>query len=280
MLFRPVAAVALGALVLLAASPLAAASATKPKPVPTLPPLKTITHVRTSPLCSGLRRVIGPAIGDVLQNDKAIATSKPLFHQYVQAVASGMNPSAQDLAVSRLESLIGPMVKNTKEIDKLLHDPYAFPKVAYSDGDQKLLQMRAQLLAVNEQQKKALDLISGFVDTQQLGELQASGHEYDSALSSNPKKTGAVGPTPTPLPNDVLNAGVSKDGDPAYAHDPRFQNTGMSSANPLNAFEQMMGYYQQDIAGSEQVAAKSVIAAVPLCGGHVPGSAPSPSPSP
>jgi hypothetical protein len=196
-----------------------------------------------------------------------------------------MNKGAEDLAVSRLESLVGPLVKNTQAIDKLLNDPYAFPKVAYSDGDQKLLQMRAELQAVNTQQKRVLDVISGFVDTQQMGELQAAGHDYDSALSSNPKASGAAGPTPTPPPSDILNAGVANSGnDPSRAVDPRFKNNGsVLGSNPLDAFEEAVSAYQQDIQSREQVAAKSVIEAVPLCGGQVPGqpaASPAPSPSP
>lgn len=285
MLHRLSAAFALGALVALTATPLTAVSATKAKakPAATAPPLKTISHVRTSPLCSGLQHVIGPAIGKVLQNDKIIEGSKPLFRQYTRANATGLNKAAEDLAVSRLESLVGPLVKNTDAIDKLLNDRYAFPKVAYSDGDQKLLQMREQLRAVNAQQKKVLDVISGFVDTQQLGELQSEGHEFDSALSSNPKASGAAGATPTPPPSDVLNAGVSNTkNDPALSADPRFQNNGSALGNnPLDAFEAAITAYQGDIQNTEQVAAKSVIEAVPLCGGHVPGQpVPSPSPSP
>lgn len=278
MLERFTAVFVLGSIVALAATPATAIPAPKPSATP-----PTIVHIRSSPLCSAMRRVIGPAIGKVLQSDKYIANSKPLFHNFVQASASGLNKGSQDLAVSRLESLIGPLVKNTQAVEKLLSDPYAFPKVAYSDDDQKLLAMRVQLLAVNEQQKKALDLISGFVDTQNLGELQAAGHEYDNALSSNPKTTGTPNPAPTQAEADILKAGVTNaQNDPARAADPRYKNSdAMVGANPLNVFEDQMTNYQQDIQGTEQVAAKSVIEAVPLCGGHVPGqSAPAPGPSP
>lgn len=273
---------ALGALVALAVSPAAAVTARKPKPSPTASPLKTISHVRTSPLCSGLRRVIGPAIGKVLQNDKLIDSSKPFFHDYVRSSATGLSQGSTDLAVAHLEGLVGPLVKNTEAIDKLLNDPYAFPKTAYSDDDQKLLQMRKQLRAVNEQQKKALDLISGFVDTQQLGELRAAGNDFQSALSSNPNNGGAVGATPTPPPAGILNAGVGNtSNDPGRSVDPRLQPSTSVFANPLSAFERAMSEYQQDIQSSEQVAAKSVMEAVPLCGGHVPDApAASPSPSP
>lgn len=282
MLHRLTAVFALGALVALAASPAAAGSA--PKPAPT--PLKTITHMHVSPMCTALGKVIGPAIAKVLQNDKIIANSKPLFHDFTRAAASGQSQGAQDMAVSRLESLIGPLVKNTQAVDKLLSDPYAFPKVAYSDDDQKLLQMREQLRVVNNQQKKALDVISGFVDTQQLGELQAAGHEYDAALKANATNAGQTpNPAPTAPPASVLNAGVTNDkNDPSRALDPTYKNTGsLVGANPLNVFENAISSYQQDIQSSEQDAAKSVVEAVPRCGGHVPGQAqpvPSPTPSP
>lgn len=284
MFHRLSAAFALGALVVLAVSPAGAVTKQKPKPAPTATPLKTILHVHTSPLCSGLRRVIGPAIGKVLQNDKIIDSSKPYFHDYVRSSATGLSQGSTDLAVAHLEGLVGPLVKNTQAIDKLLNDPYAFPKVAYSEDDQKLLQMRKQLQAVNQQQKKALDLISGFVDTQQLGELQAQSKDTINQLTANPNNTGHAGATPTPPPGGILNAGVNNaSNDRALAADPRFQPSNSVLANPLNAFEQAISDYQQDIQSSEQVAAQSVIQAVPLCGGHVPGApaaSPSPAPSP
>lgn len=269
MFHRLTAVFALGALVALAASPAAAVSA--PAPAPT--PLRTITHIRTTPLCTGLHRIIGPAIGKELQNDKIIASSKPMFHDFVHATAANQSKASQDMAVMHLESLIGPLVKNTEAVDRLLNDPYAFPKVAYSDGDRKLLQMRAQLQAVNDQQKRALDLISGFVQTQQLGELQQSGHEYDSALVANPKpQNGSTQPAPTAPPVGVLSAGVSNaKNDPSRAADPRYKNTdALVGANPLNVFENAITSYQGDIQTTEQDAAKTVVSAVPLCGGRVP----------
>lgn len=272
----------LGALVALAASPAAAGSTVKVKPIPTATPLKTIYHAHVSPLCTGLRRVIGPAIGHMLSSDKYIANSKPLLHDFAKAAATGQSQGAQDIAVSRLEGLIGPLVKNTEAVDKLLSDPYAFPKVAYSDDDQKLLQMRAQLRAVNEQQKKALDIISGFVDTQQLGELQAAGHDYDAALKADASNRGQTpNPAPTAPPAAILNAGVTNEtNDPTRAADPRYKNTdSLVGANPLNVFENAIASYQQDIASTEQDAAKTVVSAVPLCGGRVPGQ-PAASPAP
>ncbi len=280
MFHRLIAAFVLGAFAVLGASP--ATAVTTPKPAST--PLKTITHIHSSPLCTGLRRSIGPAIGKVLDSDRFIAGSQPLFHDYVRAAATGQDKSAEDLAVSRLESLITPLVDNTEAVDKLLNDPYAFPHRARSEDDKKLLQMRAQLQSVNAEQKRALDLISGFVDTQQLGELQAAGNDMARAISGTEK------PTPQPLaptepPSDLENAGITNaDNDVARKYDPTYKGTSnLVGANPLNAFPNQIALYRSSIQVREDAAANSVIAAVPLCGGHLPAAAtpaPSPSPSP
>jgi len=257
-----------------------------PAPAPTATPLKTISHVRVSALCTGLRRNIGPAIGKVLQNDKVIATSRPLFRSYVKDVANTTGSrAAQDLDVARLERLISPLVQNNEQIEKLLNDSYIFPKVARSDADQQLLSMRAHLQAVLQQQKGALNVISGFVDTAQLGELQAAGHEYDAALGTDLAKKGtqsaqAAGLAPTPPPADVLNAGVSNpNNDPARANDPRYLGTGnVLGYNPLDVFGNAVADYQAQIDPIESATAKLVMRAVPLCSGPAPQASPSPKP--
>jgi|SRR5579884_138665 len=269
------------------AAPSVQSAAAVPAPAPT--PLRTITHIKSSPLCTGLRKAVAPAVAKVLQSDRIVASSKPLFHDFVQASASGQSEAAQGLAVMRLERLVGPLVANTETVDKLLNSPYVFPKVPRSADDRKLLQLRAQLLAINQQQKKALDVISGFVATEQLGQLQAAGHEYDSALSPNVRTSAPPNPAPTAADAPILNAGVSagtNGPDPVRSMDPRYKNTdSMLANNPLNVFENAITSYQQQIQAREQDAAKSVIDAVPLCGGRVPGQAPpvpsaAPSPAP
>jgi hypothetical protein len=253
-------------------------------PAPVATPLKTISHQHVSPLCTGLRRNIGPAIGRVLQNDKLIANSRPLFKDFVHNAAIA-GSGAQDLAVMRLERLIGPMVKNANEIERLLNDPYIFPKVAVSDSDRQLLAMRQHLREVVAQQKSALDVISGFVDTQQLGELQAAGHQYDSAINGtetqkqaseqSPQQTGAA---PTPPPSGVLDAGVKGS---LHANDPRFQENGnLVGHNPLDAFGDAIAMYQQDIDSRESQTAKLVMQAVPQCNGGTATPAPQPSMKP
>jgi len=246
-------------------------------PSPAATPLKTIINLHASPLCTGLRQNIGPAIGKVLQNDKTIADSRPLLRGYVKAVAT--NSVSKDLQVSRLERLVSPLVKNTGAIEKLLNDPFVFPKKAISDSDRRLLEIRAYLQQVVEQQKGALDVISGFIDTEQLGELQQAGSDAQKLTNTReiPKVQGGNGPqsaqaaglAPTPPPSDVLNAGVANT--PAQGTDPRFLETGNAVGhNPLDVFDQAIGQYQQQLQASEGQAADLVVKALPLCGSHVP----------
>lgn len=271
-----------GALVTLSVSPAAANVA----PHPAATPLKTISNIRSSPLCTGLRRAIAPAVGKVLQSDRFIASSRPLFKSFVRASTDRQSKPAEDMAVMRLEQLVGPLVANTERVDELLRDPYAFPRVARSDGDRQLLKMRAQLQTVNEQQKHALDVISGFVATQQMGELQGEGHEMDRVLASEDTRQSTATPAPAAPTSEtpsILNAGVgNNDNDPTRKLDPRYHPSGNTlAASPLDVFGNAIASYQHDIQSTEQAAAKSLIAAVPLCGGHVPGQPePSPSPSP
>ncbi len=287
------AAAALGALCALAVGP--APAATLPLPLPSATPLKTIKHVYSTRLCTALRRSIAPAVGRVLQNDRSIATSRPLFQDYVKSSSTG-SQSAIDMDVMRMEQLIDPLVKNTQAIEDFLSDP-VYPRHAQSQSDKQLLQVRAHLAQVLERQKQALDLVSGFVDTQQLGELQAAGHEYDKVINNTGTAKDATNTkpnvSPTAPPADILNAGVSTANDPSRKYDPRYTNTGSQVGyNPLNIFDQQMEQYQIQIARSEDLASQGILKAVPMCGGHVPASpaaptaaspapaAPLPAPSP
>ncbi|HEV2260970.1 MAG TPA: hypothetical protein VGR69_01610 [Candidatus Rubrimentiphilum sp.] len=247
-------------------------------PVPTPTPLKTIYHLHVSPLCTGLRQSIGPAIGKILQNDEAIARSRPLLRSYVKAVAS--NGTSRDLDISRMERLITPMVKNSKDIERLLNDPYVFPKRPISDSDKQLLEIRAYLQESLAEQKDALNVLTGFIDTEQLGELQAAGTDLWKQIAtsgetstanknSRGQSAQAAGLAPTPPPSGVLNAGVQSG--PDRQVDPRFQETGnILGHNPLDAFDQAMGMYQGQLQYSEGQAADLVMKAVPQCGGKTP----------
>lgn len=239
-------------------------AAVAPSPGPS--PLKTIERVRVQRLCVGLKRSVYPAVGRVLQNDKLIGQSRPLFRDYVKESAS-RNQGAVDLDVMRLERAIDPLVKNTQAIEALLNDPIYSVRVR-SASDQDLLDMRAGLQEVLAQQKQALDLISGFTNTQQLGELQQEGNDYPSVSAPGRQSSPPPQPGPSVAPNELLNAGIPN---PQRSSDPRYQTTdSLEGYNPLNAFDQQMDSYQQGIATSEDATSKAIFKAVSECGGKAP----------
>ncbi len=152
-------------LALLLGMTVAATPAASPAPAPPTA-LKVIGSVRSTPFCTALRETIGPAIAGILSNDTLIASSPPAFTTlYRDDILTGSEARAH-LDENRLESLITPIVANVKRIDSLL---------ASKPNDPKLLSMREKLQAVVVQQKESLNVIGGFIATEQLGEIQRAG---------------------------------------------------------------------------------------------------------
>jgi len=240
---------------------------------PTPPPLKEITHVRSSALCGSLKRTILPVVGHELQIDKYIATSRPLFNDLTQKRRMNAGKGAEDLDVMRLEGLIRPLNDNIAEAKKLLDDPKAFPKHANSQQDKDLLAIRDSLRQSVARQENVLDMISGFVDTQQMGELQAAGHDYDAAISGS-DTAKAANPQPTATPDSgLLTAGVgNSQNDVTRKYDPTYKESNTLFGNDVySAFSQAVGQYQQEIGKHESAASEVILRSVPQCGGHVPG---------
>ena len=259
------------AAVLLALTALAPAvkTAAKPKPSPT--PLKVIAHTYSrARLCMGLKRSIAPAVAKILQVDTAIATSRPILQEYVKQSDSG-SAAGKDMAVNRLEALITPMAQNTAAIEQYLNDPL-YARKPQNDNDKQLLATRAQLQQALDDQKKALDLVSGFVQTQQMGQLQAAGHEFDSTLTQNSQKNITTPqPAPSQAPDSTLTAGLPAGNDPTRQIDPKLKTGGSDVGyNPLNAFDQQMNDYQLHIAQNEADAALGIMKTVKICGGKAP----------
>jgi hypothetical protein len=239
---------------------------------PTPPPLKEIVHVRSSALCSGLKKTILPVVGHEIQIDKMIATSRPIFNDLTTKRRLGSGKAAEDLDVVRLEGLIRPLNDNIGAAKKLLEDPKAFPKQATTQQDKDLLAIRDSLRASVARQENVLDMISGFVDTQQLGELQAAGNEYNSAITggATPNPSGPASPTPDP---GLLTAGVGANNpnDPVRKNDPLYKESGTLYGNDIySAFSQAVAQYQQEIGKHESAASELILHNVPQCGGKVP----------
>lgn len=206
------------------APPIAAAAASAPAPAATRTPPPTIYHIITRPLCSELHKHIAPAVAMILQNDAQIGKSPDLFKRYNQATLEGQDNTAsnangnpgtgvtmsgdaangtmnasQNMALLGMENLVGPIANNTIAIQKMLDSPALTQNTGNPDDDKRLHELREKLLKALATQQASLDIISGFVDTQQLADIQHSGEEYIAAMNQTDTTKGIAG-TPTPFP--------------------------------------------------------------------------------
>ena len=177
------------AIVLAGALAVPAAAATAPAPTPTPPDLPEIYHTITRPMCSALATTIRPAIALMMQNDATIAKSPPLFGDYITMSAAGSD-AGKDMSVHRLNNLVTPLVQNTLAIQKLLEDPSIFPPKPQNDDDKHLLELKDEMLKTLATQQASLDIINGFVETQQLGEMQHEGFGYLRAITGQTTAPG------------------------------------------------------------------------------------------
>jgi len=223
------------AIAAIAPAPPIAAAATAATPAPTnATPPPQIYHIITRPLCSELHKHISPAIGMMLQNDQNIKKGPELFSRYNRGALDGPDNSAsnsagpnggvvmsgesggsnmtasQNMALLGMENLVSPIANNIIATQKLLDSPALAQGTGNVQDDKQLQAMRDKLLKALATQNAALDIISGFVATQQMGDLQHAGQEYISAMNQSDqtgKSTGAT-PTPNPLLYDTTQAGL------------------------------------------------------------------------
>lgn len=245
-------------------------------PPPSELKLPVIIHVIARPLCTGLHRAIGPAVGLILQNNAIIAKSQPLFDDYVKYNIEGKSGrAARQLAQVKMEYLVGPLVKNTAKIDKILSNPEIFNNGAGNDS-RYLNQIKNKLNDALSVQKMALDLINGFVSTRQLADMQHSGFEYLSVI--NGAKEIQNNPDATPSPNSNFYnenyAGLA----------PRNLGPGTMNLNnlpglsigynPIKAISTAMRLVRKDMTQQQNAAAPEIITAAHICTGSAPRKTP------
>lgn len=231
-------------------------------PAPTaapLTPLKVIGSVRSTPFCTALRETIGPAIAAVLSNDELIASSKPAFATLYHDDVLARSEARTHLDMNRLESLLTPIIANVKRIDSLL---------ASKPNDPKLQAMRDKLQAVLAQQKESLNVISGFVATEQLGELQGAGgpDNWTSAFSTGPQASSRPAPSlaQPPAAKSLFSAGVHNAN--GGSRDPRYDAATVGPTyNPFGPIVAQIEEQRAAAQNSESDAAKLVGDALKQC---------------
>jgi hypothetical protein len=246
-------------------------------PAPSTTTLPEIGHVRSNVLCTTLRQNIAPTIAGLMKNDEIIGAGHRAFKK-MGSDAAGTSSAAIDLDKLYLEQVETRLVHNLKVVDKLLGDQQRFPSVPKSDDERDVITMRSQLLAVADAQRKSLDLVSGTIATEDLGQMQGD-------ISTQMKSaTGQVAPLPgaTGDPVSFIGAAGLPDYTPVSGLPTTASKTSTLGGHTVyDEIASALENTQGTTARRETVATSAVIAAVNDCRGTVsPAPAPVVSPSP
>ena len=179
----------------------------------TATPPPQIYHTVTTALCARLHEHIRPAVAMILENDTKIAKSPPLFKRYKvgtltasdQTGAAGTTSNGDSIytqspetamALQQMAYLVLPIARNLIAAQTLLDDVKLVAPTGNPTDDAAIARIKAQLLQTIAYQSASLDLINGFVQTQQMGDLQHVGTEY----------LGSIGGNETDQPDDQADA--------------------------------------------------------------------------
>lgn len=152
-------------------------------------PLKTISHVRSSPFCTAVRENIGHAIGSLLQNKPFIADGKSILLQMSYDKISRAAPGLViDMDMVKVDRVVGGLVKNLDATDAQLNDLRRIPAVPQTEDDRHLAAMRDALRAVADRQRRMLDVFSGMYESYSSNELNGKKNPMSGATAPD---TGA-----------------------------------------------------------------------------------------
>jgi len=258
-------------------------------PLPAASSLPVIYHSVSRPLCSALASTIRPAVAMMIQSDRTIAKSPAFFKDYIDLTAAGSS-AGQDMAVMHLEILVPSLVQNTLAIQKLLENTSIFPDDPQNTEGKALNTIRAQMLQALSDQQAAIDIIYGFVDTQQLGEMQHEGFGYLASITgtgtpqqqqinsldnNNPMATPDPLERPQTFDNLALQAGLKPN---QYEFDPT-QIPGLAVGyNPIGKLKEGLEWTQVRSKKDEEPLSKSVVIASNYCAALHSPATPSPKP--
>ena len=245
----------------------------------TATPPPQIYHIVTTALCARLHEHIRPAVAMILENDTKIAKSPPLFKRYKvgtltssdQTGAGGTTTNGDSIytqspetvmALQQMSYLVLPIARNLIATQTLLDDMKLVAPTGNPTDDAAIARIKAELLQTVAYQSASLDLINGFVQTQQMGDLQHVGTEFLGSINGNETTTPIIKQTPNPW-QDPNTPGISQN---PYALDVS-QIPGLAVGyNPLNRIMDGMTWLQTQTGQSEDVAGKMITAALTGCG--------------
>ncbi|HZV76926.1 MAG TPA: hypothetical protein VFF63_04085 [Candidatus Babeliales bacterium] len=245
-------------------------------------PPPQIYHIVTTAVCARLHEHVRPAVAMILQNDQGIAKSAPLFKKYQRGALTAQDaanprwgtgaPQSNDsinnsspetsMALQQMSYLVIPIARNLIAAQTLLDDTKLTDPTGNASDDAKLAQIKQQLLDTIAFQSASLDLINGFVQTQQMGELQHAGEEYIGAIEGTDTSNQIAKETPNPW-QDPNTPGLPPN---PYALDPSTIPGLAVGYNPLSRIMDGMQWLQTETQKREDVAGKTISEVLSQCG--------------
>jgi hypothetical protein len=244
-------------------------------------PPPQIYRVVTSALCARLHERVRPAVAMILQNDSTIGKSPPLFKKYQRGAITALGtaypngngaPQGGDsiynqspetsMALQQMSYLVIPVARNLIAAQTLLDDAKLIEPTGNSSDDATLAKIKQQLLDTIAFQSASLDLINGFVQTQQMGELQHAGEEYIGAIQGTDTTDQPITATPNPW-QDPNTPGISQN---PYAFDVSTVPGLAVGYNPLSHIMDGLGWLRSETQKREDAAGKTIEEALTQCG--------------
>jgi len=208
-----------------------------PSPVPSIEP--------THEACTTLRENVRTALAGLMKNDEVIESARKAYLK----MSSDRTASARDVAIDRLyvENDVAALVHNLAIVDDQLADPKRFPQDA-ANGSVSTAAMKGQLAAIATQQKRALDLLSGALETGNFDSMQNPNGDDGPAISQRRSSISAA-------PPEFQNPSVSMN---------------MASGTPDDAVADELSARQTQLATLESKAAMTVMSAAAACNDMTP----------
>ena len=238
-----------------------------PSPSPA-PPLKTITTVRSSPLCTALRENIGPSIHGLIQNNVAIGKGKSLFLKMTKDLVSRYDAVPKmNVDMVQLDRVVAEMVHNLAAVNAALSDSARFIGKPATDDQRRFLEMRRQLQALAERQNEALNVFSGTYYDYSSNQLQFNDDRAGLATlpiamqNETSEMTAAPSPSPKPTSASIPLRTPSPSGTPATI------DIGLAGGTTLNMLFNSITTYQVQEAPLESQAAKTILQTAAECNG-------------
>jgi hypothetical protein len=169
--------------------------------------------------------------------------------------------ASQRMTLLAMENLVSPIANNIIAIQKLLDSPAMLSGTGHALDDQQLQDTRTKLLKALATQNASLDIINGFVDTQNMADLQHAGEEFISAMNQPDTTHAAATPTPGPFANPK-QAGL-----PPNPYDIDLANIpGLTLGyNPVTRLLEAMHWTIAETATRESAAAAAIMQMKSLC---------------